>query len=56
LSDGINIFLSKIAMDKKLPFELKLPTDDTMKAINEAKINEVHKYNSVDDLMDDLRS
>ena len=56
LSDGINLFLAKIAMDKKLPFELKLPSEETEKAIKEVENGEVYKYDSVDELMKDLRS
>ena len=56
LSDGINIFLAKIALEKKLPFELKIPTKETSKAIKEVENNNLQEYDSVDDLMNDLRS
>ena len=56
LSDGINIYLSKIAMDKKLPFELELPNEETMKSIEQARDGDVSYNDSIDDLMKDLRN
>ena len=56
LGDGINIYLSKIAMDKKLPFELELPNKDTMESISQAQNNEVTYNHSVNDLLKDLRN
>ena len=37
LSDAINIFLTQSVMEKGLPFEMKIPNDETKKAINDAK-------------------
>ena len=56
LSDGINIYLSKIAMDKKLPFELELPNEETMESIEQARNGDVSYNDSIDDLMKDLRN
>lgn len=56
LSDGINIFLAKVVMDKKLPFELEIPNKETMKAIREAERGEVTYNDSVEYLMKELRS
>jgi DNA-damage-inducible protein J len=56
LSDGINIFLAKVVMDKKLPFELEIPNKKTMEAIREAENGEVDYFNSVEDLMKDLEN
>lgn len=39
LSDAINIFLTQSVMEKGLPFEMKIPNDETKKAIEEAKAN-----------------
>jgi DNA-damage-inducible protein J len=55
LSDGINMFLAKVTMDKKLPFELEIPNKETMKAIKEAEKGEVTYNNSVEELMRELR-
>ena len=56
LSDGINMFLAKIVMDKKLPFELELPNKETMEAVKQVEEGEISYNDSVDDLMKELRS
>jgi len=38
LSDAINIFLTQSVMQRGLPFEMKLPNDETIKAIEEARL------------------
>ncbi|MCD6104812.1 MAG: type II toxin-antitoxin system RelB/DinJ family antitoxin, partial [Thermosipho sp. (in: Bacteria)] len=55
-SDGINMFLAKIVMDKKLPFELELPNKETMEAVKEAKEGKITYNDSADDLVKELRS
>jgi DNA-damage-inducible protein J len=37
LSDAINIFLTQSVMEKGLPFEMKIPNDETIKAIEDAR-------------------
>jgi len=37
LSDAINMFLTQSVMERGLPFEMKLPNKETMKAIEEAR-------------------
>jgi len=37
LSDAINIFLTQSVLEKGLPFEMKIPNDETQKAIEEAR-------------------
>ena len=39
LSDAINIFLTQSVIEKGLPFEMKIPNNETQKAIEEAKEN-----------------
>ncbi len=56
LSDGINIFLSKVAMDRKMPFELEIPNKETMKSINEAKSGEITYNDGAEDLIRELRN
>ena len=56
LSDGINIYLSKIAMDRKLPFELEVPNEETMESIEQAQNNDVTYSHNVNDLLKDLRN
>ena len=37
LSDAINMFLTQSVRERGLPFEMKLPNEETMKAIKEAR-------------------
>jgi len=37
LSDAINMFLTQSVMERGLPFEMKLPNEKTIKAIEEAR-------------------
>lgn len=39
LSDAINMFLAQSVMEKGLPFEMKIPNDTTIKAIEDARAN-----------------
>jgi DNA-damage-inducible protein J len=57
LSDGINIFLAKVVMDKKLPFELEIPNKETMKAIREADSGDlIYCGDNINDIMKELNS
>jgi len=38
LSDAINMFLTQSVREKGLPFEMKIPNEETQKAIKEAKL------------------
>ena len=37
LSEAVNIFLTQSVYNRGIPFEIKLPNDKTLKAIEEAK-------------------
>jgi len=39
LSDAINMFLAQSVMERGLPFEMKIPNDTTIKAIEDARAN-----------------
>jgi len=54
-SDAINIFLNEVRMVGGLPFEMRLPSERLKKAIEEAKKREVEKFDSIDDLISDLK-
>lgn len=36
-SQAITLFLKKVKIEKGIPFELKIPNETTLKAMNEAK-------------------
>jgi len=39
-TDAINLFLAKVAMDKGIPFDLKLPSEELNKRIKSLEQNE----------------
>jgi len=55
-SDAINIFLNKVRLVGGLPFEIKLPSDKLKKAIKEANEGKVESFNSIEELVSDLKN
>ncbi len=56
-SQAIDIYYRQIAVQRGLPFELKLPNPETIAAINEAKHPEnLPAFQDTDELFDDLES
>ena len=55
-SQAIGVFNSMIVLNKGLPFELKIPNDDTKKALKELEEKKGDTYINVDALFDDLDS
>ena len=37
MGEAVNIFLSQVALHKGLPFEVKIPNEETKKAIDDAR-------------------
>ncbi len=55
LSQGIVIFLRQVVFNKCIPFELKIPNDDTAKALEESERGEgLETVSSVDELFKEL--
>ncbi|CCW30512.1 damage-inducible protein J of YafQ-DinJ toxin-antitoxin system [Xenorhabdus nematophila F1] len=55
VSDLIRITLTKVAKEKTLPFEMRIPNQTTAKTIaNSEKGIDVHKAKDVDDLFEQL--
>jgi len=55
-SQAISIFNNMIVLNNGLPFEVKIPTKDTQKALDELKSKKGQRFNSVDELFDDLEN
>ncbi len=53
-SQAISVFNNMIVLNKGLPFELKLPTQETQQALQELKKREGKTFESVDALFEDL--
>jgi len=53
--DAVNIFLAKVAMEKGMPFDLSLPSDELVERIEHLKKEkETQTYKNSDALFDDL--
>ena len=55
-SQAIGVFNNMIVLNNGLPFEVKIPTKQTQRALNELDEHKGKKFNSVDALFDDLES
>lgn len=50
LSDAFNIFLSQSVMERGIPFEIKIPNNETVQAIKDAREGKNMTKISLDDL------
>jgi DNA-damage-inducible protein J len=51
VSDAIRILLERIAREKALPFDIKIPNEETVAAIEELRKGKGHQADSIDDLL-----
>jgi DNA-damage-inducible protein J len=56
ISDAIRLLMLRVADERRLPFEVKVPNATTRKAIAELESGKGKKFGSVDDLMADLHA
>lgn len=56
ISDVIRLLLVRVAEERKLPFEVKVPNSKTIAAMKESQEGKVKRFSSVEDLMADLLS
>jgi DNA-damage-inducible protein J len=56
VSDAIRLLLVRVAAEKTLPFEIKVPNAETRAAMVELEQGEGGSFNSVADLMSDLNA
>jgi DNA-damage-inducible protein J len=56
VSDAVRVLLTRVAVEKALPFEVKVPTPATAAAMQEARKGKLPAFNSVSDLMADLNA
>lgn len=54
ISDAIRLLMLRVADERRLPFEIKVPNSRTRKAIAELESGKGKRFNSVDALMEDL--
>jgi DNA-damage-inducible protein J len=56
VSDAFRLLLTRIAREKKLPFEPLTPNETTIAAMREARAGNLRSFNSVAALMADLHA
>ena len=54
LSDAFNIFLTQSVLEKGIPFDIKIPNDDTAKVIEEARNGINMEKITLEDIKKDL--
>jgi DNA-damage-inducible protein J len=54
VSDAIRMLLIRVAREKALPFDVRIPNAETAAAIEEARQGKLKSFNSVEELMKDL--
>ena len=56
VSDAFRLLLTRVAREKKLPFEPLTPNETTIAAMREARAGNLRSFNSVAALMADLHA
>ena len=56
VSDAVRLLLTKVAQEKALPFAPLVPNAVTIEAMKEARRGGLPRFNSVQDLLDDLHA
>ena len=56
VTDAVNIFLNRVRIEGGLPFSLKVPEERLREAMEEADTNDLVRYDSIEDMMGDLKS
>jgi DNA-damage-inducible protein J len=56
VSDAVRVLLTRVAAEKALPFDVKVPNATTAAAIREARTGKLPSFREVSDLMADLNA
>jgi DNA-damage-inducible protein J len=56
VSDAIRILLVRVAREKALPFDVRIPNEETVAAIEGFRKGEGHRADSIDDLLAQLNA
>ncbi|MGA1987422.1 MAG: type II toxin-antitoxin system RelB/DinJ family antitoxin [Candidatus Sulfotelmatobacter sp.] len=56
ISDAVRVLLTRVAAEKALPFELKVPNAATEAAMKDARAGGLKSFNNVSELMADLNA
>jgi len=53
-AEAVRLFYTQICLHNGLPFDVKIPNKETVKAMQDANSRKTHKAKSVDDLFNEL--
>ena len=56
VSDAVRVLLTRVAVEKALPFDVKVPNATTAAAIREARTGKLPSFRTAADLMSDLNA
>jgi DNA-damage-inducible protein J len=56
VSDAVRVLLTRVAKEKALPFEVRVPNATTRAAIEESRRGGLRSFGTVDELMADLNA
>jgi len=56
ISDAVRVLLTRVAAERALPFEVKVPNRATVAAMQEARAGGLPRFNTVSDLMAGLNA
>jgi len=56
VTDAINIFLNRVRLERGLPFPFNVPSNRLKKAMEEAEHNDLVRYETIEEMMNDLKS
>ncbi|WP_337431486.1 type II toxin-antitoxin system RelB/DinJ family antitoxin [Bilophila sp.] len=54
LSDAVRLLLVRVAAEKALPFEIRVPNTNTIRAMEDVKVGSLESFESVTSLMDSI--
>jgi DNA-damage-inducible protein J len=54
--DAVRIMLARVAAEKSLPFDVRVPNAETKAALEACQRGEVVSFNTIEDLMADLNA
>ena len=54
-SEAVNLFLNRVIMERGIPFDVKIPNDETIKAMEDIEDNRnLTEYETVDEMFKDV--
>ena len=56
VSDAVRLMLTRIAREQTFPFDIRIPNEETIQAMQEARAGGLKRFSSLDDLLDDLHA